>query len=125
LPNSEQRSEIDETTPLLRCRDTTKKGVHGLVYDALDRVEVRQDERGYLLTYKGTEPKLPQVVKARIDEVLKKYANKKAWELEKNCKKETWRRYAREARRLYGMDGRGVCGGGGHRAEAKRNMWVT
>ena len=83
LPNSEQRSEIDETTPLLRCRDTTKKGVHGLVYDALDRVEVRQDERGYLLTYKGTEPKLPQVVKARIDEVLKKYANKKAWELEK------------------------------------------
>ena len=57
------------------------------VYDALDRVEVRQDERGYLLIYKGTEPKLPQAVKARIDEVLKKYANKKALELEKIIKK--------------------------------------
>jgi uncharacterized phage-associated protein len=57
------------------------------VYDVLDRVEVRQDERGYLLAYRGTEPKLPQAVKARIDEVLKKYGGKKAWELEKIVKK--------------------------------------
>jgi hypothetical protein len=33
------------------------------------------------------EPKLPQAVKARIDEALKKYGGKKAWELEKIVKK--------------------------------------
>ena len=57
------------------------------VYDALDRVEVRQVEQGYLLTYRGVEPKLPQAVKARIDGVLRRYGGKKAWELEIVIKK--------------------------------------